>query len=157
MREELEQRQIVSDICIWNKKWEMKKLIKPYIFCNIRQWSVRLICPFFLIIQNNVSHLMSGRSAHTYIHISQAVFRLVRTSLALTDTQQWDVACSTSKNIKGEKWVNEWVSERKNKHISENVYVFVCVYIYCTSRCFYTNWNVKKWNKMIVDFSFAIP
>jgi hypothetical protein len=130
MREELEQKQTVSDICIWNKKWEMKKMINPYIFYNIRQWSVRLICPLFLIIWNNVSHPLSGRSAHTYIHILQAIFRLVRTSLALTDTQQSVVACNTSKNIKEEKWVNEWVSERKNKHINENVYVFVCVYIY---------------------------
>jgi hypothetical protein len=44
---------------------------------------------------------MSGRSAYVRICISQAVFRLVGTSLALTDMQQSVVACSTSKNIEG--------------------------------------------------------
>jgi hypothetical protein len=37
IREELEQRQTVSDICIWNKKRGMKKMINQLIFYNIRQ------------------------------------------------------------------------------------------------------------------------
>lgn len=77
-REELERRDRSFPISVYgtrNERWR-KWSIYTYIyrdvvfFSNIRQWSVRLICPFFLLILNNVSHPMSGQSAHTYIHTS---------------------------------------------------------------------------------------
>lgn len=107
--------------------------------------------------EENISQLMAGQSTYTYIHlhihILGTIFRLVRTSLALTDMQQ--SAFILQIRMKNER--NEWVSERKNKHISKNVYMFIRGNIDCTSRCFFcTNWNVKKWNWMMGWFLFLV-
>ena len=71
----------------------------------------------------------------------------------MTDTQQSVAACRrrrrTSKNTY-KKERNEWISERKNKHINENVYIYIAR-VGASSLIGMS----KKWKrKMMVDFCF---